>query len=104
MGNFIKNKIDHQKISYAEISRQMNINQSTLSGYFIQETLQTKTIWKLCHALDYNLFADLIRLFPEQLQESNKTSFQETIMVQQQEIADLKKEIAIYKDILSNKG
>ena len=103
MGTFIKNKIDEQKISYAEVCRRMNITQPTINGYFIQDTLQTRILWKLSHAISYNLFTDLIRLLPEELQNSNKTSFQETILTQQKEIEDLKKEIAIYKEILIRK-
>lgn len=103
MGTFIKNKIDEQKISRAEVCRRMNITQPTINGYFIQQTLQTKTIWKLSHAIGYNLFTDLIRLLPEELQNSNKTSFQETIDNQQKEIEDLKKEITIYKEIFSKR-
>lgn len=81
----------------------MNITQPTINGYFVQQTLQTRTIWKLSHAIGYNLFTDLIQLMPEELQNSNKTSFQQTIDNQQQEITDLKKEIAIYKEILTKK-
>ena len=103
MGTFIKNRIDSQNSNYAEIARRMNIAQSTLNGYFVQQTLQTKTIWKLSHAIGYNLFTDLIRLLPEELQNSNKTSFQITIDNQQKEIEDLKKEITIYKEILIRK-
>ena len=103
MGTLIKNKIDEQKISYAEVCRRMNITQPTINGYFIQDTLQTRIIWKLSQAIDYNLFTDIIKLLPEELQNSNKTSFQETIRSQQKEIEDLKKEIAIYKEILIKK-
>lgn len=103
MGTFIKNKINKQHITPAEICRRMNITQPTINGYFVQQTLQTRTIWKLSHAIGYNLFTDLIQLMPEELQNSNKTSFQQTIDNQQQEITDLKKEIAIYKEILTKK-
>src|SRR6476620_4637557 len=96
MGTFVKNKIDESNISYAEVSRRMNITPSTVFGYFIQQTLQTKTIWKLSHALGYNLFTDLIQLMPEELKGSNKTSFQQTITEQQKQIEDLQKEIATY--------
>ena len=51
MGTFIKNRIDGQKITYAEVCRRMNIHQSTINGYFIQETLQTRIIWKLSQAI-----------------------------------------------------
>ena len=103
MGTFIKTKIDEQKISYAEVCRSMNIKQPTINGYFIQETLQTKTIFKLSQAINYNLFADLITFLPEDIQNSNATPFQKTIEAQQQEITDLKKEITIYKEILKSR-
>ncbi|WP_264522247.1 helix-turn-helix domain-containing protein [Flavobacterium sp. N1994] len=107
MGTFIKNRIDEHNIRYSEIARRMNIHQSTINGYFIQETLQTRTLWKLSHALGYNLFTDLIQQLPEELQQTNKTSFQqqiqEQIQEQQQEIEALKKELAIYKEILNKR-
>ena len=103
MGAFIKTKIDEQKISYAEVCRSMNIKQPTINGYFIQETLQTKTIFKLSQAINYNLFTDLITFLPEEIQNANTTPFQKTIEAQQQEITDLKKEITIYKEILKSR-
>ena len=103
MGDFIKSKINQQKISYAEVCRRMNIKQPTINSYFIQETLQTRTIYKLSQAINYNLFADLISMLPENIQNTNTTPFQDTIIAKQQEITDLKKEIAIYKEILTKR-
>ena len=103
LGTFIKNKIDEQKISYAEVSRLLGVKQPTINGYFFQDTLQTRIIWKLSHALQYNLFADIISFLPENIQNSNTITSQKIILAQQQEINDLKKEIAIYKEILSKK-
>lgn len=103
MGTFIKKKINEQKISYAEVSRRLNVHQSCITSYFEQQTLQTRIIWKISQAIGYNLFTDLIQLMPEELQNSNKTSFQQTILDKQQEIDDLKKELAIYKEILTKR-
>lgn len=103
MGTFIKNKIDEKNISYAEIARRMNVTQPTVNGYFFQTTLQTKIIWKLSHVLNNNLFTDIIKLLPAELQNTNKTAFHDIIDAQQQEINDLKKEIAIYKEILTKR-
>ena len=103
MGTFIKNKINAEKISYAEVCRRLGITQPTINSYFDQQTLQTRTIWRLSQVLGYNLFTDLIVQLPEELQNSNKTSFQQTIDDKQKEIEDLKKEIAIYKDILKSR-
>jgi predicted XRE-type DNA-binding protein len=101
LGNFVKNKIEEQRLSYAEVCRRINIKQPTISGYFVQESLQTKIIWKLCHALQYNLFADIINFLPDNIQKTNTITSQNIILAQQEEIKDLKKEIAIYKEILS---
>jgi len=57
--------------------------------------MQTSTIWKILHAINHNLFTDLIQMIPEELQETNNTIFQEKITSLQREIKDLKKEIAI---------
>jgi hypothetical protein len=81
----------------------MNVTPPTIHGYFIQETLQTRILWKLSHVIGYNFFTDIIQLLPEELQQTNKTSFQKQIQEQQQEIEALRKEIAIYKEILNKR-
>ena len=103
MGSFIKSRIEAQNISYAEVCRRLKIKHPTIHGYFWQETLQTRTIWKLSHAIGYNLFTDLTLLLPEELQKANFTAFQETIAAQQQEIEALKREINIYKEIITKR-
>lgn len=103
MGTFIKNKIEQERISNAELSRRLGVTQSTINSYLEQQTLQTKTIFKLSQVLGYNLFTDLIVMLPQEIQNSNKTIFQQTIDDKQKEIEDLKKEIAIYKDILKSR-
>jgi transcriptional regulator with XRE-family HTH domain len=103
MGTLVRNKINEKKITYAEACRRIGIKQPTISNYFEQNSLQTRIIWKLCHALDYNFFADIISFLPENLQNTNATTAQKIAILQQQEINDLKKEIAIYKEILSKK-
>jgi len=103
MGEFIKEKIQDSMLTYAEVCRRIDIKQPTMTSYFWQDTSQTRTIWKISHAINHNLFTDLIQMMPKELQDTNKTSFQETITAQQREIEDLKKEIAIYKEILSKR-
>jgi hypothetical protein len=65
--------------------------------------IKTRIIWKLCHALEYNFFADIIGFLPENIQNINTTTHQKITISQQQEIEDFKKEIAIYKEILSKR-
>ena len=103
MGSLIKQRILEKKLTFAEVCRRINIKQPVINGYFEQPTLQTKIIWKISIAIEHNLFADLIENLPENIQNAKKTSFQQTIEKQADEIIDLKKEIAIYKEILKNK-
>ncbi len=118
LGSLVRNKIIEQKMNFAEVSRRMGIKPSTINNYFNQKSLQTRIIWKLSLALEYNIFADIMGFLPENIQKENastiqnqKVSQQQEIMLsqqqeilsQKQEIADLKKEIAIYKEILTQK-
>lgn len=103
MGSLIKQRILEKKLTFAEVCRRINIKQPVINGYFEQPTLQTKIIWNISIAIEHNLFADLIEKLPTNIQNANNTSFHKTIIQQQEEIKDLKKEIAIYKEILKNK-
>ncbi len=104
MGSLIKQRILEKKLTFAEVCRRINVKQPVINGYFLQPTLQTKIIWKLSIAIEHNLFADLIEKLPENVQNANHTAFQQTIKKQEEEIKDLNKEIAIYKEILKNKS
>jgi hypothetical protein len=81
----------------------MKVTQPTINGYFFQTTLQTKTIWKLSRVLNNNLFNDLTKLLPIELQNTNKTAFHDLIDYQLLKKTYLKKEIAIYKEILTKR-
>ncbi|HOD09924.1 MAG TPA: hypothetical protein PLH25_01530 [Flavobacterium sp.] len=103
MGSLIKQRILEKKLTYAEVCRRINVKQPVINGYFQQQTLQTNIIWKISIAIEHNLFADLIQNLPENLRNANDTTFQQTIISQQEQIKDLQKEITIYKEILKNK-
>ena len=103
MGSLIKQRILEKKLTFAEVCRRINVKQPVINGYFEQPSLQTKIIWKISIAIEHNLFADLIENLPISIQNANNTTFQQTIQQQEEEIKDLKKEIAIYREILINK-
>jgi hypothetical protein len=57
-------------------------------------------LWELAIALEYNFLADLMDNLPAKVVVNSQSKFQKIILAQAEEIADLKKENAIYKELL----
>ena len=102
MGELIKKRILEKKISFSEVARRMKVSQPTISNYFHQSSLQTKVLFNISIAIEHNLFADIMQYLPQNIQNANNTTFHDTIIQQQEQIAELSKEINIYKQILNN--
>ncbi|MBM6500592.1 hypothetical protein [Flavobacterium macrobrachii] len=102
MGELIKKRIIEKKISFSEVARRMKVSQPTISNYFHQSSLQTKVLFNISIAIEHNLFADIMQYLPQNIQNANNTTFHDTIIQQQEQIAELSKEINIYKQILNN--
>ena len=88
IGEMIENKTREKVVRTSEVASRIGVS------------LQFSTIWKICIALKYNFLADLMDYLPEDVLHNSQSSYKETIEAQAAEIADLKKEIAIYKGIL----
>lgn len=103
IGTLIVKRVKEKGLSYAEVCRRIGIKDSVFQGYIYQSSVQTAILWKLSIALEHNFFADLMEDFPEKVLSSNLSTFQTTIKNQEEEIKNLKKEIEIYKEILSKR-
>lgn len=80
IGVLLKSYIKEHRIYQAALSRKLGINKSLLAYYKSQESMQTKTLWKVCFALKHNFFMDLAQLMPPEFgsvenlfEEKNKT-------------------------------
>lgn len=100
IGSMIERQMRARRLTKADMARRVGVSQSSFSEYLNQNSVQFRILWKIGLALEYNFLADLMQYLPLDVLNSSKSSFQETIASQEKEIADLKKEIEIYKGIL----
>lgn len=104
MGKMVYAKIQEKRFTCVEVSRRIQVSPSTLMGYFDNPSLQSRIIQKLCVALEYNFFEDLINVLPEHIQYSNEGSKRkQEIDELKRMVEEQKKEIGIYKELLSRK-
>jgi hypothetical protein len=102
VGRLIEKKVNEKKITYTEVAKRMGVNSTTVKAYFEQPSVQLGILWKIGVALDHNFFGDLVSDFPVKLNDD--VALQQALKEKDDEILDLKKEIAIYKGILMRNG
>lgn len=104
IGQLVKNKILEKRLSYSEVSRRINVTLPSLMAYFDNPSLQSRIIHKLCLALDYNFFEDYTNILPENIQNANDDSQRKKEIEELKSIIEeQKKEISIYKELISKK-
>ncbi len=84
---FVKNRIRK-----AALARKLNRNASHIMYLQKQPSLQTQSLWELCHALQHNFFADIAALLTK--------TYSTTAVIDStdsQKIAALEQEIIILK-------
>lgn len=103
IGKLIQIKVREKKLTYAEVARRIGVNATVFQAYLSKASVQFGILWKISIAIEYNFFADLMPYLPSSTLNNNDSEFQKKIKEQDHEIADFKKEIEIYKGILSRK-
>lgn len=111
MGALLRQHIREKKVTHASLSRRIGIANTGLSRYLRQPSLQAGILWKIGLAISHNFFAELGHAFPvpDEAQAAAQQAADALIKAQldekDQRIADLEKELAIYKSIvMSGKG
>lgn len=63
-GKMLRDYFAEKRIRKNALSRFMGKNISTLVVFQKNNSIQTKWLWELCHALQYNFFADIAAQLP----------------------------------------
>ncbi|MFN0274266.1 MAG: hypothetical protein ACKVPJ_00850 [Chitinophagales bacterium] len=79
-------------------ARHQQVRRSTVSGYFKKPTMQTATLWDICHVLQYNFFADISALLPPEFAHAPNTA-DEKIALLEKEIEKLKIENNVLREV-----
>lgn len=84
-------------VTVAMLSRRMDRTHSTVRAYLNNDTIQTAVLWKICHALKRNLFADMAAQLPADYRS-------ESMEALRAELETVKKERDLLMRAISGRG
>ncbi|UPQ74863.1 MULTISPECIES: helix-turn-helix domain-containing protein [Chryseobacterium] len=104
IGQLIKRVMREKKITQAEVARRMALTPSSIAKYFRQPSLQFGILWNLSMAIGYDFLTALTDYYPPSLPLNEDAKIVKELAEKEQRIADMEKEIAIYKAALGIKA
>lgn len=99
-GKLISECIKNNELKTGFISRLYGVPLSSLHRFCKHHHLLTSSLWKLCHALQYNFFADIAEMLPKTYKKSVQTPDALRIKELEEENKKLKIQIELLKDVL----
>lgn len=99
IGNLVHWYILQQNIKKKEVARQLNVSGITLNAYFKQKSIQTVILWRICKAINYNLFAYLAEKINIPFETTTEKELKIKLQEAHQEIHDLKQENQLLKEL-----
>lgn len=97
IGNIVWQVMQEKKVSKSQLARALNKTPVSINSYLKQQTLQTRILFNISIALNYDFFEHLSNILNE---TDNINAKKEEILQLKQQIIDLQKETNIYKDLL----
>lgn len=61
IGSIIKRVADEKRIGPTELGSKINTSKQNIYGIFKRQSVDTKLLLKLCHALEYDFFMEYVR-------------------------------------------
>lgn len=92
-GHLLAKVMAEKRFTHAQLARALNTPQMTIKRFTEKQSIKSNDLWNLGVAMDVNFFILLAQYHPVQ----NGT---EKEIALQQQVYDLQKEVAIYKDLL----
>lgn len=100
IGQFLRQYFAKHGVNRAGVARELDIAESTATGYMVQESLQFGILWKISLAINRNLLADLASRLPIAFATPREIALETELKALQEELNALKLENKIYKDLL----
>jgi hypothetical protein len=95
-GKLIEQIMQEKRFTKSNVANGLNISPISINRYIEQHSLQTGIVWKVGKVLGVNLLDTLAKAHPIAAPTNNE-------LILQQRIADLEKELAIYKEIVKGR-
>lgn len=107
MGALVKARVRQKGISNAVLARKLDVTPIGVTRYFGRSSLQAGILWKISLISGYNLFAELGKTLPVpyEYKEHQQAiiALEEQCAEKDKHIAELEKELSIYKSIVHQK-
>jgi len=102
LGQLLRKELDSRHITIAEMSRRMDMADTTLTRTLRQPTLQAALLWKAGTILQHNFFAALAHEHPvPSSPTAREKELEQQLAAALQQVADLQKENAVYQKVLA---
>jgi hypothetical protein len=98
-GAMLRRYVDEKRIRQGAWSRTQNVNRETVRKYFKKTSMQTTTLFAVCHALKYNFFADLAATLPAEYGYA-PGALQQQLDALRKENETLKTQVELLKEVV----
>ena len=99
IGNLVHWEIKQQNLKKKDVADRLGIIPTTLNQYFKQSSLQTKILWRLSRAVQFNFLMYLGQKLDVDFETEKEKALQEQLKEREEEILSLKTQIGVYKQI-----
>lgn len=99
IGNLVHWEIKQQNLKKKDVAEQLGIIPTTLNQYFKQSSLQTKILWRLSRAVNFNFLMYLGQKLDVDFETEKEKALQEQLKGKEAEILSLKTQISVYRQI-----
>ncbi len=99
IGDMLKQYVKQRRIYKAGWARHQNVQWKTVAGYLKKPSIQTKTLFAICHVLKYNFFADLAATLPPEYPHSPTTQDEKNLQLEK-ENEKLRIEIGVLREVV----
>ncbi|NNV55787.1 hypothetical protein [Limnovirga soli] len=104
VGNMLQQFLVTNKLSKAAVAKKLQVTAPVVSAYLKNRSMQVGVLWNVSLAVEHNFMADLADAFPATLNGGLNTSWKQQLAAKDQRIAELEKELAIYKSIVISRN
>jgi len=99
IGNLVHWEIKQQNLKKKDVADQLGIIPTTLNQYFKQSSLQTKILWRLSRAINFNFLMYLGQKLDVDFETEKEKALLEELKEKKEEILSLKTQLGVYKKI-----
>lgn len=104
VGEMLKNYIKTNRKYKSGIANWLGVKRSSVNKYVGRRDMKISTLWRLCHVLKYNFFADLGAQLPEEFTPVTENPLQARITELEKQKSDLELQVKTLKEALALVG